>query len=145
MPPTNRPPIIRTHDSKSDTLVCENVGVTALPGETPQRYVTVVFTGVSLLTDQYKWDRIGDSLTIKAVNGALRKAGDDFLAKHAKTHTGIRIPATSPGAKIETPETRKVAVDKAVASCGTAKEAEQIYLAFKQRHEQLMAMEKTTK
>lgn len=93
------------------------------------------------MTDADKWSIIGKELTIQAQNGALRKGGDDFL-KSTKT---IRIPATSPGAKIETPETRRVAVDKAVASCGTAKEAEAVMLAFKQRHEQLLAMERSSK
>lgn len=140
MPKVQRPPIIRSYDPKADTLTCENVGTKSTPDD-PQRYNTLVFTGVSLMTDADKWAIIGKELTIQAQNGALRKGGDDFL-KSTKT---IRIPATSPGAKIETPETRRVAVDKAVASCQTAKEAEQTYLAFKQRHEQLLATEKSGK
>lgn len=142
---TNRPTIIRTHDPKADTLTCENVGVTSLPGETPQRYVTLKFTGVSLITDQAKWDCVGADLTIKAVNGGVRKAGDKYLAEHQKTNEPIRIPALSPGAKITTPETRRIAVDKAVANCTTVREAEATYLAFKQRHEQLLANEKAGK
>lgn len=136
----NRPVIIRTHDPKADTLTCENVG-TRSTSDDPQRYNTLVFTGVSLMTDADRWNAIGKELTIQAQNGALRKGGDDWL-KATKT---IRIPASSPGAKIETPETRKVAVDRAVASCDTVKEAEAMALAFKQRHEQLLAMEKSTR
>lgn len=140
MPKSDRPPIIRSYDPKADTLTCENVGTRAIP-DTPQRYNTLVFTGVSSMSEADKWNAIGKELTIQAQNGALRKGGDDYL----KSTRVIRIPATSPGAKIETPETRKVAVDKAVASCATAKEAEAMALAFKQRHEQLLATEKAGK
>lgn len=137
---TNRPPIIRSYDKKADTLTCVNVGTRALPDD-PQRFNTLIFTGVSLMSDADRWNAIGKELTIQAQNGALRKGGDGFL----KATKMIRISATSPGAKIETPETRKVAVDKAVASCATAKEAEDMALAFKQRHEQLLATEKANK